>query len=127
MVMQSNEQLQIEKMCEVFQEYLAEEECIEIVYTEKMGYLHIAKWMNHGEAVYEVKPVNSASQLCQFLLEDITYNYLEKEDLLCIEIPIEEEHALYQRLQRYFTDYPEYQFILTDELEKMLHTMLCSK
>ena len=61
------------------------------------------------------------------MLEDITYNYLEKEDLHCIEIPIEEEHALYQRLQRYFTDCPEYQYILTDELEKMLHTMLCSK
>lgn len=112
----------IEKVKGVFSDYIEKFNDMELIKTEKAGYILLyGIRVMEGQMVFDPVFIRDGSQLCDFLLSELAYEVLaemdEKREHDIYEATTQERVAIEAAFEPYIQQLPEYRYLI-EELYK---------
>ena len=115
---------QIEMILDVFSDYLKQHSNIDILFSEKFGYIYIALWSAADIVSYDAISIESAEHLCEILMDVMVYDYMAKTGQLCVNR--EEAKTLYHNgIAPYVVQLLEYQEYFKVSYKKAVEPLVC--
>ena len=118
MVYSKTEKAQMDKIISVFDEYIKNSSSIDLLYSEKVGYVLIGI-VRQQHVVVESESIHTATDLCSILFNEVYLDY-------CVELlgsnknpdnmTDEELAELHKRFERFIVQLPEYAKIAKKQL-----------
>ena len=119
-MIQTKEQVEsIEKVKQVFSEYMEKFDDLELIKTKKAGYvlLYGIRAMQ-GTMVFDPVFIKDGAQLCEFLLAELAYEVLAeidpKREHDIYEATTQERIAMEAAFEPYLEQLPEYRYLITE-------------
>ena len=107
----------IEKVKTVFCDYLRQAKGIELLWSDKIGYILFLEIPKDMEEEFGVQPfiIKNAEVLCSYILSDIAYEYIETSPRTCHDpyaTSAEEREQIRALYAPYITQLPEYKHLI---------------
>lgn len=100
----------IEELCDLFRPILRDESCIDIVFSERVGYVLLA--LSNPDEADAVEMIESPEQLAEELLQELKSEFLHMAQL---------SDKLSLRSARYVE---EYEAVMSDDLKRFFHNFV---
>lgn len=120
MVYSEAEKAQMDKVISVFDEYIKNSPSIDLLYSEKVGYVLIGI-ISQEHVIVESESIHTATELCNMLFNEVYLDY-------CVELlesnkdsdnmTDEELSELHKRFERFIIHLPEYAEIARKQLPR---------
>ena len=109
---------------EQFSDYLKQNQNVEILFSEKFGYIYIALWGIEHMKSYDAIYIGSAEQLCYILMGIMVDEHILTTEQICI---FEEDAILlyYEKIEQYVKALPAYQDCLKQNYAKVIKSLIC--
>lgn len=123
--MQKDNQIeQIERILNVFSEYLQQQKSVEFIKSKKFGYLCVSSWEVGGDFSYDTLSLESVDQLCEILADVVVCDMLALMEENCLNEEDSRE-IYYNAFQKYVLQLPEYRDVLNVKFAKTILPLLC--
>ena len=106
---------EIEKVLNIFSDFIEQSQTFDIL-KSKYGYV-ILLADSCKKKVYDIRNCSTAEELCDFLFEWLTMDYLYKKNFESMWIPEESELEFLEDIKKYLDQIPEYRYLLAPYLE----------
>ncbi|MBQ2994294.1 MAG: hypothetical protein IJD56_02220 [Peptococcaceae bacterium] len=124
------EQVQMKSILAVFYDYLAGQQHIEFVWTEKFGLLYMTLWNKsanpYANSAFDVVQISSVEELCEVLMDVMVYNYLSESEQICLD-ENDIQHLYLKQVEPYAAQLPEYQMLLQSKFAHVLLPIKCKE
>ena len=98
----------IESVMAVFNDYWKPHNHIEILFSDKFGYILIKRESDFNKELLETISIKKAEQLLKLLIEQMEMDFMLEKNEDCWTVPIEYQKELTERVQTYLEKLPEY-------------------
>ena len=109
---------------EHFSDYLKQNQNIEILFSEKFGYIYITLWGTGRMHSYDAIQIESAEHLCDILMDMLVFEHMSKMEQHCM---LEEEARAfyYETIKPYVLQLPNCQESLKRGYAKIVIPLIC--
>lgn len=102
----------IKKVADVFSEYLKSAKDMDLLYSEKFGYV-VVSGINKNEDAFCMEPmiIKDGRELCLYLLQELGHNFIELTPHTChdlFEVSDKEQEMIKEIFRHYINELPEY-------------------